>query len=236
MEAERLALLRADLAAGPVSAARAGEIVCRACVEVLAVDGAGIMLVNDDGHTTTMGVSDAAVARLEELQFVLGEGPGIDAHTTGRLVWVPDLDHGTGSQWAAYGTAAVEEGMAAVFAFPVQVGGVHLGALDVYRQRPGPLDSEQTRNAFLLAALTGETLLTLQASITFDGAPGGPTLAGGLRARIHQAAGMVSEQLDISVGDALARLRAYAYAAQRPLDDVARDVVERRLRIEPQSE
>jgi hypothetical protein len=69
-------------------------------------------------------------------------------------------------------------------------------------------------------------------AIAADGTARGIDLAGGLRAGVHQAAGMVSEQLDIAIGDALARLRAYAYAADRPIDDVARDVVDHRLRID----
>ena len=48
---------------------------------------------------------------------------------------------------------------------------------------------------------------------------------------VHQAAGMVAAQLDVSVGQALVRLRAYAFANDRSLTEVARDVVERTLRF-----
>jgi AmiR/NasT family two-component response regulator len=51
------------------------------------------------------------------------------------------------------------------------------------------------------------------------------------RAEIHQATGMVLAQLGVSAQDALARMRAYAFAEQRLLSDVARDVVSRRLRF-----
>ena len=46
---------------------------------------------------------------------------------------------------------------------------------------------------------------------------------------VHQAAGMVAAQLDFSVGQALVRLRAYAFANDRSLSEVAKDVVERTL-------
>jgi hypothetical protein len=52
---------------------------------------------------------------------------------------------------------------------------------------------------------------------------------------VHQAAGMVSAQLDVSVGHALIRLRAYAFGNDRPLADVARDVVALRLRFDADS-
>jgi hypothetical protein len=49
---------------------------------------------------------------------------------------------------------------------------------------------------------------------------------------IYQAAGMVSVQLDITVAEALAELIDRARAADRPLLDLANDVVERRVRFE----
>ena len=48
---------------------------------------------------------------------------------------------------------------------------------------------------------------------------------------VHNAAGIVSVQEDISVTDALIRLRAFAYSHDRLLDDVAQDVIARRLRL-----
>ena len=47
---------------------------------------------------------------------------------------------------------------------------------------------------------------------------------------------MVSVQLDISVGDALARLRAYAFGVDTPITEVARDVVSRRLNFSSSEE
>jgi AmiR/NasT family two-component response regulator len=48
---------------------------------------------------------------------------------------------------------------------------------------------------------------------------------------VHNAAGMVSVQQGISVTDALIRLRAYAFTRDRPLTEVAQDVVDRKLRL-----
>jgi hypothetical protein len=49
---------------------------------------------------------------------------------------------------------------------------------------------------------------------------------------VHQAAGMVAAQLEVGVGVALLRLRAHAFAIDRPLAEVARDVVARKLRFD----
>ena len=120
----------------------------------------------------------------------------------------------------------------AVFAFPLRIGTVRLGALDFYRDRPGPLTGEQHADALVVAGLAARWVLEAQA-----GAPPG-AVAQELEAgadfhfAVHNAAGMVSAQQDISVTDALIRLRAYAFTHDRPLTEVAQDVVGRKLRLE----
>ena len=49
------------------------------------------------------------------------------------------------------------------------------------------------------------------------------------RAEVHQATGMILVQLGVPAQEAFVRLRGYAFAARRPLAEVARDVVARRL-------
>ncbi len=115
--------------------------------------------------------------------------------------------------------------MAAVFGYPLQVGAVRLGALNLYSHTPGPLSADQHADALVMADIAAEAILGLQAN-----APPGK-LAAELEAGsdfqyvIHQATGMVAAQLDISVGQALIRLKAHSFGNDRPLKDVARDVV-----------
>ena len=125
--------------------------------------------------------------------------------------------------------------MRAVFGLPLQVGAVRLGALDLYCDRSGPLTDDQHADALVMADVAAQAVLLLQA-----GAPAG-RLAAELEANadfqyvVHQAAGMVSVQLGISVGHALIRLRGYAFGNDRPLVEVADDVVARRLRFDEAS-
>ncbi len=102
------------------------------------MDGVAIMLRGDDGAGSIFGRSDDVVGGLEDLQFTLGEGPGIDAHTSGRPVFEPHLAEST--LWPVFAAAAEEAGMLACFAFPLSVGAIRLGALDLYRGRSGSLD------------------------------------------------------------------------------------------------
>jgi hypothetical protein len=107
-----------------------------------------------------------------------------------------------------------------------------LGALNLYRNRPGDLTDDQHADALVLADVSAEAILLLQAS-----APAG-TLAdelarsADLHLVVHQAAGMVAVQLAINVADALVRLRAHAFSVGTPLQEVAEDVVARRLHFD----
>ena len=213
-----------------VDSARSSAL-CRECADSLEVTGAGIMLMTSGGPRGVLCSSNAASGAVEELQFTLGEGPCVDACQSGAPVLEPDLEAPGFSRWPAFTPPAVTAGVRAIFGFPLQVGSIQLGALDVYNDRPGDLRAEQIAEAMKLAAVVTRKVLELQA----DAVPGAlaPELATAdtLRAQVHQASGMLSARFDISVEDALLRLRAHAFAVQRPINDVARDVVARRLNI-----
>lgn len=217
-----------------VAAADAGDPaqgICRACVDVLGVAGASLVVVTE-GLASPLGWSNALAARLEELQQTLGEGPSVDAHESGRSVGEPDLGHPRSPRWFGFAPAAVEAGARALFSFPLRLGAVRLGALTIHRTTPGELSPRQHADAQAVAEVAVNAILTTQA-----GAPGGglsPDLEAlaGYSAALHQAAGMVSVQLDVGVGEAIVLLRAHAYINDRQLGDVAADVVARRLRLD----
>jgi hypothetical protein len=204
------------------------EQICRACVAGLDVQGAAISLLTASTLRETLWASDATAELLEDLQFSLGEGPCIEAATAGRPVLVPDLsDIAQTSRWPIYAAAVVEQaGIGAVFALPLQWGAITVGVLDLYRRAPGWLSPEQSRDALSAADAAALMLLGMR---TDPGDDLAWDRSWSNRAEIHQATGMVVAQLGISATDAFARLRAHAFAEQRLLADVARDVVARRL-------
>jgi len=217
-----------------VTAAGGGDTagaLCRASVEVVAVAGASAMIMGE-GQPNPLCASDPVAARLEDLQHTLGEGPCLDAHNRGRAVAEPDLAAAGGPRWAAFGPAAVAAGARAIFSYPLRLGGVRLGALTLYQRKAGLLTADQDADARTMAGVVTNAVLTIQARAE----PG--TLSPVLeflateRAEVHQAAGMVSVQLGIGVGEALVRLRAHAYTSERALTEVAADVVAGRLRLD----
>lgn len=223
-----LGLLRPD-ADTPFDAAHLGLV----CAEVTDLTGAGLMLMSGDIPRGSVASTDSVSAVIEDLQFTLGEGPCIDAYRQDRPILEPDLAAPATVRWVAFSPPAVAAGVRAVFGFPLQVGSVRLGALNLYRDRPGDLNPDQHADSLVMAAVAAEALLVMQA----NAAPG--VLAAeledgtGLHYVVHQAAGMASAQLNVSVAQALIRLRGYAFGHGRPLKAVAEDVVARRLRFEP---
>ena len=209
--------------------------LCDVCAEVTAATGAGIMLMSGDIPRGSVCTTDAVSALIEQLQYELGDGPCLDAYHHERPVLEPDLADPVTPRWPAFARPAIDAGARAVFGFPLQVGAVRLGALNLYCDEPGPLTDGQHADALLMADLTAQGLLLLQ-----SGAPAG-TVAVELEANadfqyiVHQASGMVAAQLEVSVGQALMRLRAHAFGNDRALTAVARDVVDRRLRFDSDS-
>ena len=180
---------------------------------------------------TTDDVSDV----IEQLQYDLGEGPCVDAYGLDRPVSEPHLGEPETLRWPAFAGPALDAGARAVFGFPLQVGAVRLGAMNLYRDRIGSLTDDQHADALVMADVAAQAVLVMQAH-----APAGE-LAAELEAGadfqyvVHQAAGMVAAQLEVSVGQSLVRLRAYAFGNDRALTEVAADVVARTLRFDADS-
>jgi ANTAR domain len=147
-------------------------------------------------------------------------------------------DERSGRRWPAFATEARRTGASAVFAFPLMVGAIRTGVMGLYRDTPGPLDSAQFGDGLILADTATVLLLDSAGRAAPDGANGArlngqvPELALH-RAEIDQATGMLTEQLGVTAAEAFVRLRAYAYANDRRLAEVAGDIVTRRLRLPP---
>ena len=190
------------------------------------------MLVIDSVQRGPVAVTDDVAEHIETLQFTLGEGPCLDAYRLDHPVLEEDLAEPSQARWTAFGPAAVDLGVRAIFGFPLTLGAVRIGSLNLYRNQPGPLSDDQHADALVAAEVVTGALLAMQAGA----APG--SIAPELEEHadfgyaVHQAAGMVSVQLGTPVTEALLRLRAHAFLTERPVGDVAKDVISRRLRFD----
>lgn len=204
--------------------------LCRASAELIGVSGAGISVIGREG-AERLCASNRTAARIEDLQYTLGEGPCLEAHHGGTPVAEPDLASPRRIRWPSFSPLAVGAGVAAMFAFPLRLGAVHLGALTLHEVHRGRLADGQHADALVMADVVASAVLAHQAEAPPGHLAEELEALGSSRATVHQAAGMVSAQLAVGVAEALVRLRAHAYAEGRGLREVAGDVVARRLRL-----
>jgi hypothetical protein len=195
------------------------------CARALQVSGVGLALMTDDGPAGTVAATDSSALELEELQFSLGEGPCVDASVSGRPVLQPDLGRTARQRWPVFAAGAEDAGLAAVFAFPLRVGGIRVGVLDLYRTTAGVLSDDELADALCFADAATALLLHLQAQDAGVGLPLDSLTVLDDRAEVHQATGVVSVQAVVGLQDALLLLRARAYADQRPIGKLAHDVL-----------
>lgn len=200
--------------------------LARPFLQFLPVSGASVSTFGSFLDAETISATDARASRVDELQFDLGEGPCWDALVNRRPVLEPDLASRSGASWPAFLAAIREEEIGALFAFPLLFGPLEIGALDLYSVAPVALTPEQQRQTVALADIVSRILLRnavrgdpLAAETTFS------------RRLIHQATGMVLAQLGTSAEDAHLILQARAFADNRPMQDIAKDVIERRIRF-----
>ncbi len=136
------------------------ELVLR-IVDVLPITAAGVTLISADTDPHFIAASDDSALRYEQLQTELGEGPCIAAYESGEAVAVPNLCDET--RFPRFAPRALEEGLSAVFTFPLRDGERRLGALDLYRTTAGPLNTETMAAAQTLADVASAYLLNAQA-------------------------------------------------------------------------
>lgn len=246
-------ILSALSEAGPQSS-WPGRLV-EECRQATEMSGVGLALMGEEGAAGILAATSGHAQQMEDLQFELGEGPCMDASRSGRPVFCSDLALDGDKRWPVFAPGARQAGVEAAFTFPLQVGAVGLGVLDLYRDRRGPLTAPQVSEAVAFADASVAVLLHLRgdAGPESDSRPGRAAENSGTdpahgpagvdwaelvdrRAVVHQAAGMISVQLDVNVAVALLRLRAHSFSHGRPISEVAAEVVARRLRFDDTDE
>jgi len=210
--------------------------VCAACVSLTGMTGAWVTRGDAaaDGEATLAHATDPGAERLADLQFLLGEGPAVDATRHGNPVAVTDLSTAEGRRtWPMFAAAALEAGTRSTLVVPMRVGVANIGLFGLYSRTPTVLVTSQRAEVDAFAEVT--------LGLVLDDIPQTPPdlyqwLSDSRaldRPEVHQASGIVSVQLGIDVTESLVRLRAHAYAQARPLLEIAREIVTHRLRFSP---
>jgi hypothetical protein len=203
----------------------------RAAARVLEVDGAGLsVLVGPHGHTP-LGASSPEAGRAERLQFTVGSGPCMLAHETGQPVFVveDDLRH----RWPAFADLLLSETpFRGIASLPLRSAVTGVGAINLMFADPADVPRLDVFDAVTVGQLVTSALGDAAVWSTWSEAEGPDWLHSPpavRRAGVWQAVGRTSVALDVDAGEALALLRASAYAAGRSVDSVAADLVSGRL-------
>jgi hypothetical protein len=201
--------------------------LCASAVQLTGVSCCGVTMVAAGSQSVTAHASDERARAVEDLQHTLGEGPGVAASESGAAAFVPDLENlGDLSfeRWPTFAKEAADIGIHAAFAFPLLLGTSPIGALSLYRNKPGQLSTEQASRSWLTAEVVALTLADQAEKVPVGTENLDPM-------QVHQAAGMVMVQLGVSIDEALLRMRATAFAQGLTVDELADAVVQRRQRI-----
>lgn len=248
---ERVIRLFADALASRAGGRSVPELLCRRAMDDLQMDGVAVTVLSTPEHRHVVFASGSDVLDVEDVQFTLGDGPVIEAYRDRRAVLVPDLLHEPVGRWLLFGEAAARTpGYAGVFAFPLVAGdGGPVGVLALYRRLPGQMGPAAVGEAHVLAGALAMAMVrrTSEAAVEAEGLDDPEAAADSVGALgdeespdrwsdaeqvVYQAVGMVVARHRLTPYEALARLRAHAFAHDTTLDEVALTVVERRLRLE----
>ena len=232
MATDRLLAILTLLAQREQSHSQAGSL-CAVAAEFTNLSGAGIALVSSGRQYTSLCTSNPVARKLMDLEITVGEGPCVDACLSEFAIDEADLVSSNDRGWIAYAPSATVAGAHAVFGFPVRIGAIRLGALSLYRDRPGALSPTQSSDAYLMASVIGRAVLAMQAGAPRDTIAAELEREATLDFSVHQAAGMVAVQGSMTVGDALVALRSHAFATDIALRELALRVVVREISFDP---
>ena len=209
-------------ALGDVDASPAG--LCRAMVGTLGMDGAAVTARGSADHGHLVFATDDVARTVDEFHLTLNEGPAIDAFLHRSPCAVPDLAAGVAvRRWPVLTREVGPLGVGALFAFPLQIGAVPFGTVQLYRRAAGALTPAATTSAMLATEAVARAVLQ-----DLHGADGRMVLPD----TIAIATGMIAVQAGVPVGNALALLRAAAFAEHLSIHEIAAMVVGRIRRFD----
>lgn len=204
---------------------------CETSAEILGVTGVGVTLLHGAHLFGQVGASDEIAVGLEWAEFALGEGPRALAAASGRAVLDPDMVDAQ-CRYPLFAVAARTLGAHAIFTLPICSVSTVIGTLSLYNAAPGDLSSDQLLHGSMLAETARQVIVAAMSTCRSGEVPDELAHVGEDRYVVHQATGMISAQLQVSMPDALEALRARAWAAGESLARVSAAVIERRLRLD----
>jgi GAF domain-containing protein len=190
----------------------------------------GIILGPDDQHLDVIASTSEASRLIGLMQIRSGEGPCVEAVTTGKVVSVENRAE-MGSRWPTF--ASQNEGLEylSVHAIPLRLRGETIGSLNLFRNHEGALNQDDAIAAQALADVA--TISILQERLIRDGTAVKEQLQKALDSRvmIEQAKGVLSQTHRLDMDAAYRLLRHQSRSTQTPMSVVAAGVIDGSVRI-----
>jgi GAF domain-containing protein len=209
--------------------------VTSSAAEITTSTAVGLMLADHDGTLKFMASSSEDARLLDLFQLQNAEGPCLDAHRTGEEVADIIIDSAA-DRWPVFAPRAAELGFGAAHCFPLRLRDQTIGAMNIFRTEPLPLQDEERRVARALADVATIGLMQERAVRRAEELTEQLQFALNSRIVIEQAKGAVARTLDIGVEEAFSVIRGYARGRRRPLTEVAREAVEDRQALQALAE
>jgi GAF domain-containing protein len=199
------------------------------CTELLDSTASGILLADSDGHLEVVAASDESVDTVEVLQVAAGAGPCVESYRRGVVVSIHDLQGDEG--WPGFAQTALDQGYRSVHAVPLRLRQVTVGSMNLFRSEPGGWSDGEEMTARALADMA--TIGILQSRAIDEAHELNTQLQRALESRvlIEQAKGFVSYRNNLSMAEAFELIRSRARSERRPLSEIARRIVERKLDV-----
>jgi hypothetical protein len=195
-------------------------------IDALPVDRVAIATLGQPFDIETITASDGLAARLNEVQLDIGEGPTWDAYSSQQVVGVPDIAALPAGRWPLLLSNVSFGSVRAVYSFPLSVGTLRIGAVDLFADTAGTLAPSTQGRAVALVSATAGDVLGYQLQHRHD--ESGPYS----RREVHQATGMVIAQAQVGPAEALLLIRAHAYSTGTTVRETAEGITHRRITLE----
>jgi GAF domain-containing protein len=204
------------------------------CVELLDASAAGLLLADGRGALRLVAASTEQARLAELFQIQNDEGPCLDCFRSGAAVIVSDISSpDAAARWPSFSAQAREMGFAAVHAIPMRLRDQVIGTLNLFSSTAGGLDPAVARAARALVDVATIGILQERATREQGMVAGQLQVALNSRVIIEQAKGVLSERLKVTPDQAFLVLRQYSRNNNRPLTQLASDVISGSVIVSP---
>ncbi len=201
------------------------EQLLDACVSLFDVDGAGILVADEQNMLRYLAASDGAGRELERTEAEAGEGPCTEAYISGAVVTSDDVAS-EDVRWPVLSRAMADQPVRAVLGTPVRIGGVPVGTLDVYRERPHAWDDSEVTALARYAEVVATTMTSAVQAHTAGELASQLQYALDYRVVIERAVGFLMARQDVDPVAAFNVLRDAARSRRTKIGDVAEHVLQ----------